>query len=90
MAHDFDRALVKQKAAADETTDKELLDAWLKLQPNLNKWCRTQLDLYPKLAMESNIINAAKPECDSLLLPSNFSEPQQQSLGLSELANVEY
>jgi hypothetical protein len=90
MAHDFDRALVKQKAASDETTDKELLDARLKLRRDLNKWRRTQLDLYPKLAMENDIINAAKPECDSLLLPSNFSEPQRQSLGLGELANVEY
>jgi hypothetical protein len=68
MAHDFDRALVKQKGASDETTDKELLDAPLKLRHNLNKWHHTQLDLYPKLAMENDIINAAKPECDSLLL----------------------
>jgi hypothetical protein len=90
MAHDFDRALVKQKAASDETTDKELLDARLKLRRDLNKWRRTQLDLYPKLVMENDIISAAKPECDSLLLPSNFSEPQRQSLGLGELANVEY
>ena len=89
MAWDFDRALIKQKAASDETTDKELLDAQLKLQCDLNKWCHTQLNLYSKLAMENNI-NAAKPECDSLLLPSHFSKPQWQSLGLSKLVNVEY
>ena len=88
--HGLYRALVRQKAASKEGTNKELLDAQLKLQRDLNKWHRTQLDLYPKLAMENDIVNAAEPESDRLLLPSNFNEPQQQSLGLGELAKVEY
>jgi hypothetical protein len=89
-AHGLYRAVVKQKVGSKEATDKELLDARLKLRRDLNKWRRTQLDLYPKLAMEDNIVNAAEPECDKLLLPSDFNEPQRRSLGLGKLAEVEY
>ena len=66
------------------------MNARLKLRRDLNKWCRTQLDLYPKLAEEDDIVNAAEPESDRLLLPSDFDEPQRRFLGLGELAKVEY
>jgi hypothetical protein len=56
----------------------------------LNKWQQTQLDLSPKLTEEDNIVDAGNPECDRLLIPSNFNEPQQQFLGLGELAKIEY
>jgi hypothetical protein len=90
VVHGLYRALVKQKAVSKEGTNKELLDAQLKLQRDLNKWHCTQLDLYPKLAMENNIVNAAELESNHLLLPSDFNKPQQQLLGLGELAKVEY
>jgi len=35
-------------------------------------------------------VNAAEPEHDRLLLPSDFNEPRRQFLGLGELAKVKY
>jgi len=84
------RALIKQKAASKDATPRELVNARLKLRRDLNKWRRTQLDLYPKLAEEDDIVNAAEPESDRLLLPSDFDEPRRRFLGLGELAKVEY
>lgn len=76
--------------ASSDTSEDALGSTHLKLCHNLNKWCKTQLDLYPQLADELDVIDVAQPEYEELLIPSDFSDAQQWSFWIDMLAKVEY
>jgi hypothetical protein len=81
---------VKALAASSDTSEDVLASARLKLCRDLNNWRKTQLNLYPQLQDELGVINTAEPENDRLLIPSDFNYAQCRSLGIHELAAVEY
>src|SRR5712672_2315233 len=81
---------MKLMAASPGTLEDALGSAHLKLHCDLNKWCKTQLDLYPQLRDVLDIVNLVEPENKRLLIPSDFSDAEQRSLGIQELAGVEY
>jgi len=81
---------MKLMAASPGTLEDALGSARLKLHCDLNKWCKTQLDLYPQLRDVLDIVNLVEPENKRLLIPSDFSDTEQRSLGIQELAGVEY
>jgi hypothetical protein len=77
-------------AASSDTSEDALASARLKLRHDINNWRRTQLDLYPQLRDELDVVNIAEPEEESLFLPSKFSDAQRSFLGIQELARAEY
>lgn len=76
--------------ASSGTLEDALVSARLKLRRDLNKWRKTQLDLYPQLADELDGVDVAQPEHEKLLIPSDFSDAQRRSLRIDMLAKVEY
>jgi hypothetical protein len=76
--------------ASSGTLEDALVSARLKLRRDLNKWRKTQLDLYPQLADELDGVDVAQPEHEKLLFPSDFSDAQRRSLRIDMLAKVEY
>lgn len=81
---------MKILAASSDTSEDALSSARLKLRREINNWRKTHLDQYPQLRDELDVINSAEPENERLLIPSNFSDKQRTSLGIQELAAVEY
>ena len=76
--------------ASSGTLEDVLVSARLKLRRDLNKWRKTQLDLYLQLADELDGVDVAQPEHEKLLIPSDFSDAQQRLLQIDMLAKVEY
>jgi hypothetical protein len=76
--------------ASSDTPENALASSRLKLRRDLNNWRKTQLDLYPRLRDELDTFNATDPEKERLMVPSDFSDAQRRSLGIQELAKVEY
>ena len=66
------------------------MSAHLKLRCDLNNWCKSQLDLYPQLQDELDVINLAELEKQKLLIPSDFGDAHRRSFGIHKLARVEY
>jgi hypothetical protein len=81
---------VKLIATSSDTSEDALASARLKLRRDLNNWRKSQLDLYPRLRDELDVVNLAEPEKERLLIPSDFNDAQRRSLGIHELARVEY
>lgn len=77
-------------AVSSDTSEDALASARLKLRCNINNWRKTQLDLYPQLRDELDVVDVAEPEKEKLLVPSEFSDAKRRSLGIHELARVEY
>jgi len=77
-------------AASSDTSEDALASTRLKLHHDLNNWHKSQLDLYPQLQDELDVINLAELEKEKLFIPSDFSDAQQRVFGIHELAGVEY
>jgi len=76
--------------ASSDTSEDALASARLKLCHDLNNWRTTHLGLYPRLCDELDVVDLAEPENEKLLIPSRFSDARRRSLGIDELARVEY
>ena len=61
-----------------------------KLWRNLNTWQKTQLQQYHLLCDYNQLVDSAMPENAQLQLPSAFTAALCQTLGLTELATIEY
>jgi hypothetical protein len=61
-----------------------------KFSCDLNAWQKVQLQRYPKLHDHILLVDSATPEEAQLQLPSAFTAKLHQSLGLSQLAVIEY
>lgn len=61
-----------------------------KFSRDLNDWRKIQLQQYPKLRDHIQLVDSATPEEAQLLLPSAFTAELRHSLGLTELAAIEY
>lgn len=57
---------------------------------DLNDWRKIQLQQYPKLRDHIQLVNSAMPEETQFLLPSAFTAELRHSLGLTQLAAIEY
>ena len=61
-----------------------------KLWRDLNTWRKTQLQQYPQLCDYIPLVDSVMPENAQLQLPSAFTTALRQTLGLTELATIEY
>jgi hypothetical protein len=61
-----------------------------KFSRDLNAWRKVQLQRYPKLRDHIPLVDSATPEEAQLQLPSAFTTELRQSLGLTQLAIIEY
>ena len=64
--------------------------AHTKFSCDLNAWRKAQLQQYPKLRDHIPLVDSATPEEAQLLLPSAFATELRHSLGLTQLAVIEY
>ena len=61
-----------------------------KFAHDLHAWRKVQLRQYPKLRDHIPLVDSATPEEAQLLLPSAFTAELRHSLGLTQLATIEY
>jgi hypothetical protein len=60
------------------------------LSRDLGAWRKIQLQRFPKLRDHIPLVDFTTPEDEHMQLPSAFTEPMRSTLGLTNLAAVEY
>jgi hypothetical protein len=86
-----ERILHLVQAKNDGPPDLVLVSrARAKFLHDLDAWRKAQLQQYPKLHDHIPLVDSSTPEEAHLQLPSDFTPELRQSLGLTQLAVIEY
>jgi hypothetical protein len=62
----------------------------VKLLREISQWCKAQFQRFPQLSDELREMDTLTPKTKKVLLPSSFSAPNRDCLGLTSLVCVEY